>query len=165
MEAEPGYVVEDGVGGEKRGVDVDGGRCDPEVVGVDRFVKRMSSLPARVAKLRSCGQHGVADGHNRRRCDRLLEPLAALLSPAGDEGAVAKLGDGDCGEKDLLAGHETHLCLEAGAATSANGRAEDAGVEDDPHDSSAAAKASSSSSESSSISRESIESSTGAASS
>ena len=85
--------------------------------------------------------------------------------PAGDEGAVAEFGDGDGGEEDLVAGHEADLGLETGASSSADGRAEDAGVDEDPHDSSAAANASSSSSESSSINRESIESSTGAASS
>jgi len=97
----------------------------------------------------------------------LLEPLSALISPACDEGAVAKLDDGDRCEEDLLAGHEPDLGFEAGASAAADGRAEDAGVDEDPHDSKAAAKASSSSSssESSSISSESIESSTGAASS
>jgi len=97
--------------------------------------------------------------------DRLPEPLAALVSPACDEGAVANLGDGDSGEEDLLAGHETDLRFEAGASAAVDGRAEDAGVDEDPHDSSAAAKASSSSSDGSSITKASIESSTGAPSS
>jgi hypothetical protein len=93
-----------------------------------------------------------------------LQLLAALVTPAGDDGAVADFGDGDGGNEDLVASHEPHLRLEAGAPTSTDGRAEDAGVDEDPHDSSAAANASSSSSESSSINSASIESSTGATS-
>src|SRR5690606_27921677 len=96
-------------------------------------------------------------------CDRLLQPLSALVSPAGDAGAVAKLGDGDSCEEDLVSGHEPDLEFEAGALAAADGRAEDAGVDEDPHDSRAAAKASSSSSESSSIGNVSIEVGTGAA--
>lgn len=126
-------------------------------------MERVCDLAAGATKLRCGGQEGIADRDNRGRCDRLLEPLAALLSPTGDEGAVAELSDGDGGEEDLVAGHETDLGLEAGASASADGRAEDAGVDEDPHHSSAAVKASSSSSESSSINSESIESSTGPA--
>jgi hypothetical protein len=50
------------------------------------------------------------------RCDRLFQPLAALVSPAGDEGAVAKLGDGDGGEEDLVPGHETRPAVRSGSA-------------------------------------------------
>jgi len=128
-------------------------------------MQRMSGLSAGVAKLGDGRQQRVTDGHDRGRGDRLLQPLAALISPTGDERAVAELGNGAGGEEDLVAGHETDLGHEAGAAASADGRAEDAGVDEDPHDSSAAANASSSASERSSISRESIESSTWAASS
>ena len=56
MEGEPRNAVEDCVGGEERRDDVNCGRCDPEVAGVDRFVERMSDLAARVTKLRSGGQ-------------------------------------------------------------------------------------------------------------
>ena len=125
----------------------------------------MSGLSAGVAKLGDGRQQGVADGHDRGRGDRLLQSLAALISPTGDERAVAELGNGAGGEEDLVAGHDADLGFEACAAASADGRAEDAGVDEDPHDSSAAANASSSSSERSSTSRKSIESSTGAASS
>lgn len=76
---------------------------------MDRFVERVSDLAARVTKLRCGGQQGIAHWDERGRCDGLLEPLSALVPPAGDEGAVAKLGDGDGGEEDLLAGHETDL--------------------------------------------------------
>lgn len=55
MEAEADAAFEDGVSGEERRVDVDGRGCDPEVVGVDSFVERMSDLSAAVAKLR-CGR-------------------------------------------------------------------------------------------------------------
>jgi hypothetical protein len=135
------------------------------VVGVDRFMQRMPHLAAGVAKFGHGRQQRVADGDDRGRCDRLLQALSALDSPAGDECAVAEFGNGDGGEEELVGGHEADVGLEAGASASADGRAEDAGVDEDSHDSSAAANASSSSSESSSISRESIESSTGAASS
>jgi len=118
-----------------------------------------------MAKLRGGSQQSVTDRHDGGRSDRLLQPLATRLAPAGDECAVAEFRNGDGGEEDLVAGHETDLRLEAGASASADGRAEDAGIDEGPHDSSAAANASSSSSESSPISRESIESSTGAASS
>ncbi len=165
VEVEPRCVLEDGVGGEERSANMDRRRRDPEVVGMDRFMQRMSGLSAGVAKLGDGRQQGVTDGHDRGRGDRLLQPLAALISPTGDERAVAELGNGAGGEEDLVAGHETDLGLDAGAAASADGRAEDAGVDEDPHDSSAAANASSSASERSSISRESIESSTWAASS
>jgi len=165
VEPEPGDIVEDGVGGEERRGEVNCGSCDPQVVRVDRFVERMSDLTARMTKLRDGRQQSVTHRDDCHRCDRLLEPLAALGSPSGDECAVAELGDGDGGEEDLVSGHEPDLGFEAGASASADGRAEDARVDEDPHDSRAAAKASSSSSESSSISNESIESSTGAASS
>jgi len=75
---------------------------DPQVVGVDRFVQRMADLTAGVTKLRCGRQQGITDWHDCRRRDRLLEPLAALVSPAGNEGAVADLGDGDGGEEDLV---------------------------------------------------------------
>ena len=165
VEGESRDAVEDCVGGEERRAEVNSGGCDPQVVRVDRFVERMSNLTACMTKLRDGRQQSVTHRDDCRRCDRLLEPLPAGVSPPGDESAVAKLGDGDGCEEDLLAGHEPDLRLEAGAAASADGRAEDAGVDEDPHDSSAAAKASSSSSDSSSINRASIESSTGAASS
>jgi hypothetical protein len=45
----------------------------------------MSDPPAGVAKLRRGGQQGIVDRDDRGCCDRLLEPLAAQLSPAGDE--------------------------------------------------------------------------------
>lgn len=140
--------------------------CTPKVPN-RRFVERMSDLSAGMTKLRCGRQQGIADRNDRGRFDRLRQPLAALVFPAGDERAVAKLGDGDGSEEDLVAGHETDLALEAGPSASADGRAEDTGVDEDPHDSSAAANASSSSSssDSSSISSESIDSSTGAASS
>jgi len=165
VKREPGDVVDDGVGGEQRRTDVDCRGCDPQVIGVDRFVERIPVLAARMTKLSEGRQQRVAHRDDGGRGDRLLEPLSALVSPAGDEGAVAQLGDSDGGEEDLVAGHEPDLCFEAGPSASADGRAEDAGVDEDPHDLSAAAKASSSSSESPSISNESIESSTGAASS
>ena len=165
MKREPGHVVEDGVGGEQRHTDVNRGCCDPQIVGVDRLVEGTPALAARMTKLSDSGQEGVTHRDDGGRGDRLLEPLSALISPASDEGAVAQLGDGDGGEEDLVAGHETNLGFEAGASASADRRAEDAGVDENSHDSSAAAKASSSSSESSSISNASIELSTGAASS
>lgn len=165
MEGQSGHAVEHRVGGEERRTDVNCGCCDPQVVGVDRFVKRVSDLAARVSKLRSGGQQGTADWDDRGRCDRLFQSLSALVSPASDESAVSELGDGDGGEEDLLAGQEIDLGLEAGPSASADGRAEDAGVDEDPQDSSAAANASSSSSESSSTNRSSIELSTGAPSS
>jgi hypothetical protein len=40
----PGHVVEDGVGGEKMRADVGREGRDPEVVGMDRIVQRMSRL-------------------------------------------------------------------------------------------------------------------------
>lgn len=162
VDADAGYVVEDGVGGEKRRAEVDCASRDPKVVGVDGFVQRVAGLSARVAKLGDGREQGVADGHDGGRGDRLLQPLAARFAPTCDECAVPEFGNGDAGKKEPVAGHETDLGLEAGATASADGRAEDAGVDEDPHDSSAAANASSSSSESSSINRESIESSTGA---
>ena len=55
-------------------------------------------------------------GDDRGCCDRLLQPLASLLAPAGDEGAVAQFGDRDGGEEDLVAGHQTYVRLEAGAS-------------------------------------------------
>lgn len=96
---------------------------------------------------------------------RLLQALAARLAPASDEGAVAELADGDGSEEDLLSDHEAELCFEPGPAATAERGAEDAGVDDDPHESRAAAKASSSSSDSSSIKRTSTETRTGAAAS
>jgi len=41
--ADPGYIDEDGVGGEKRRAEVDSGSGDPEVVGVDGLVKRVAA--------------------------------------------------------------------------------------------------------------------------
>ena len=56
MEVEPGDVGKDGIRGEQRRADVNSGRCDPQVVGVDRLVERMSDLPAGVTQLRCGGQ-------------------------------------------------------------------------------------------------------------
>jgi len=55
----------------------------------------MSGLPARVAELGGRREQSVTDRDDRGRCDRLLEARATLLSPAGDERAVAESGDGD----------------------------------------------------------------------
>jgi hypothetical protein len=60
VEAEPGYVVEDGVGGEDRCPDVGCGRGDPEIVRMERFVQRMSSAPGTRGEARrppSAGRH------------------------------------------------------------------------------------------------------------
>ena len=95
VEAEPGDVVEDGIRSEERRADVDGGSCDP-LVSVDWFVERMSDLSAGVTYFRCGRQESVADRDDGGRCDRLLEPLATLLSPAGDEGPIAKFDDGGC---------------------------------------------------------------------
>lgn len=165
VEGETRHAFEHHVSGEQRRADVNCRSSDPEVVGVDRLVERMSDLAACVTQLRCGGQQGIAHWDDGGRCDRLLQPLSALVSPAGDECAVAELRDGDRCEEHLMSGHEPDLWFEAGASAPADGRAEDAGVDEDPHDSRAAAKASSSSSERSSTNRSSIESSTGAASS
>lgn len=77
-------------------------------------MERVSDLSARVTKLRCGGQQGITHWDDSGRCNGLLEPLSALISPACDKGAVAKLNDGDSCEKDLLAGHESDLWLEAG---------------------------------------------------
>jgi hypothetical protein len=45
-----GYVDEDGAGGEKRRAEVDRGRRDPEVVGGDGLVQRVTGLSAHMAK-------------------------------------------------------------------------------------------------------------------
>ena len=124
-----------------------------------------SAPSAGVAELRYRSQQRVAGRDDSRRRDRLLQPVAAFVTPASNKRSIAELGNRDGSEEQLATGHETDLGLEPSAAASADGRTEDAGVDNDPHDSSAAANASSSSSESSSMSRESIESSIGAASS
>jgi hypothetical protein len=165
VEAESGYIIEDGVSSQQRRLDVDRGCGDPQIVCVNGFVERVTDEPACVAKLSRCSQQGVADWHNRRRGNGLFQLVAALFSPASDERAVTELCDGDRGNEDLVPSHELHMGLETRAPASADGRAEDAGVDEDPHNSRAAENASSSSSDRSSIRRESIESSTGAASS
>jgi hypothetical protein len=58
-------------------------------------MERVSDLAARVTNLRSGGQQGIARWDDRGRSDRLLEPLSALVSPAGDKRAVPQLDDGD----------------------------------------------------------------------
>jgi hypothetical protein len=56
VKIQPRDVVEDGVPAEERRADVDRRGRDPQVVGVDRLVQRMSDLSAGVTKLRSGGQ-------------------------------------------------------------------------------------------------------------
>jgi len=65
VEAEPGYVGEDGVRREERRVDVDCRRRDPEIVGVDRFMQRVSVPSAPVAELRNRdgGEEHLVAGH------------------------------------------------------------------------------------------------------
>ncbi|MGI8984622.1 MAG: hypothetical protein ACR2HM_08850 [Acidimicrobiales bacterium] len=109
------------------------------------------------------GQQGVTDWYDRGRADRLLQAAATLETPAGHQRSAAELGNGDRGEEDLVAAHDSDLGVEPGAPASADGRAEDPGVDEDPHDSSAAANASSSSSDKSSINSASIDANTGAA--
>jgi hypothetical protein len=90
-------------------------------------------------------------------------PAPSLAPP--DKGAVSKFAERDRGQEDLVSGHEADLRLETRTAVPAERSAEDAGVDDDPHEPSAAAKASSSSSDSSSIKSVSAEARTGAAAS
>lgn len=64
MKAETGYVVEDGIGSKEWRADVNCGRRDPQVIGVDRPVQWVSGLSARMAQL-GCGrEQGVADRHD-----------------------------------------------------------------------------------------------------
>jgi len=65
VESEPGDVLEHRVGREERHADVDCRGSDPQVVGVNRFVKRMADLTAGVTKLRRGRQQGITD---RRDC-------------------------------------------------------------------------------------------------
>ena len=104
VECETRDAVEHRVGSEERRTDVNRGSSDPEVVSVDRFVERMSDLAACVTQPRRGGQQGIAHWDDGGRCDRLLQPLSALVSPVCDEGAVAKLDDGDRCEEDLVSG-------------------------------------------------------------
>jgi hypothetical protein len=48
--------------------DVGCGRGDPEIVRMERFVQRMFSPPASVARLGDRRQQDVSDGHDRGRC-------------------------------------------------------------------------------------------------
>lgn len=96
-------VVEDAVGREEWGVDVDRTRGDPEVVGVRAVGQRMANQAAGMAHRGSFGQQRVADGHDGRRGDRFFEPVASRLAPFGDERAVAQFADGDSGQEQLVA--------------------------------------------------------------
>lgn len=92
VEGKAGCAFEDGVGGEEGCPDVDRGRSNPEVVGVDRFMQGMADLSAGVAELRDGGQQSVADGHDRGHFDRLLQPWRGQAMPSKDSTSpVAKL--------------------------------------------------------------------------
>ncbi len=165
MKRESRRPLEDGVCSRQRCADVKCGGGDPEVVGVDGLVEGVSGNPTGMTEFGNSGEQGVADRHDGRRRDRLLQPTTPLVAPARDEGAVAELGDGNRSEEDLMSRHDPDFGVEADAAARAHRRAEETSVDDDPHDSSAAVNASSSSSDRSSITRASIEASTGAAAS
>ena len=53
VEVASGHVVEDSVGGDERRADMDGRSCDPQVIGVNRFVEGMANLSAGVTE--PCG--------------------------------------------------------------------------------------------------------------
>lgn len=74
-----GYIVEDGVRGEKRRPGVDGGRSDPEVVGVDGFVQGVSREAAGVAKVGCGGQQRVGYRYDGGH----LRPTAPVVGDAG----------------------------------------------------------------------------------
>lgn len=125
-------------------------------------VQWVTGDPACVAELGDGADQRVADGDDRGRLDRLLEPSASRLSPPRNHRPVAKLGDGDGGQEDLLPDHPSHVRFKVGAATETQRGAEHARVDDNPHASSAAANASSSSSVRPSINNVSSEAITGA---
>jgi hypothetical protein len=118
---------------------VDGRGGDPEIVGVAAVVEGVAGEPTFVAKLGNGTEQSVADGDDRGRLDRRLEPLSARLTPLCNECPVSEFADGDGCEEDLLSGHALDVGLEAGAATATQRSAEDARVDDEPHASSAAA--------------------------
>lgn len=116
MRCEAWRVFEDAVNSEQRRRDVDRRRCDPQVIGVASIVKRVTGASADVAYLRSRGDQRVTDGNNRRRSDRLLEPLAPRCTPSCDERAVAEFADSDGCQKDLVPRHEPYVSAELRAS-------------------------------------------------
>ena len=142
--------------------DVDRRGRDPQVVGMAAVGERVSIASAREAQLRGGRQQTVTHRNDRRCSDPLFESAPSLRSPPGHERSVSEFTDRDGGEEDLVAGHQLHLGDETLTAKLAEGSAEDAGVDDDPHEPIAAANASSSISDSSSMTRMSIDASTGA---
>lgn len=164
-EGQPGHVGEDAIGGDERRVDVDGRRRDPEILVMCTIGQGMPVAAAFEAEVRHRVEQGVGDGHDGGGRDGGLEAGAACVTPLCDEGPVAKLGNGLHGEEQLVARQSSDKCVEAGSPASTERCAEDSGVDDEPHEESAAAKASSSSSVSSSMSNASSDTNTGAAAS
>src|SRR5690606_22827902 len=120
-------------GREQWRADVDCRRGDPQVTGVAAVVERVTSEPARVAKVCDGAEQAVADRNHGGRLDGRLESLAARLTPLCDERAVAELAHGYCGQEDLKPGHQRDMRFQTGASATAQRSAEDAGVDDDPH--------------------------------
>lgn len=99
VESQPRHLVEQCVCRQQWRLDVDGRCCDPEVVGVDGFVQ---GVPASRQAWRSSATVVSRASLTARRWSlrSTVQALPTLIAPAGDEGAIAKLGDSDCGKED-----------------------------------------------------------------
>jgi len=102
----PGMPV---VGGEKWRVDVDRRGYDPQVVGMGSTMEGTARSATGESELGDRREKSIADGNDRGCLDRLIEAVAARLTPSGHEGAVSELAHGDSGEEDLVSGHQSDL--------------------------------------------------------
>ena len=102
--------------------------------------------------------------HDCRCCDGGLNSSPSRIAPLGDDGSIAEFGDRHDREEELVVAQCLDVRFKRLSTSPAERRAEDARVDDQPHDVTAAANASSSSSVRPSISKASTESRTGAAS-
>ena len=127
--------------------------------------QRVTNLPRLEPDLGNRRQELVTDRDHRGRLDRLFQSRSSSIAPTGHKRSVAQLGDGGCGEEDLVAGQELDLLVELGAPPAAQRGTEDARVDGKSHGRIAAAKASSSTSVRSSINNASADARAGAAAS
>lgn len=135
---EPGNIAKHVVGGDEDCLGVDGGRGDPQVCVMGTVRKGMTDCSASEPQRGDGVQDIVGDREHGRGSDRRLEPRTALLGPPGDEGAVAKLGDGLDGEEELVTDEPGNQGLQVRSAAAGERGAEHAGVDQEPHSASAA---------------------------
>lgn len=133
MERQARCVREALVGGEKRCANMDRPGCNPQIVGVDPVVERVTRLAAGESKLRGGPKNTITDGNDRGCLERLLQAPSPGLAPSSDECPVRSSLTVTAARKIWCPGHQAELRLELGTAATAERSAGHHGVDDDPH--------------------------------